>query len=93
MRKSFIFLISSLIILIVFAGCGGCNQSLGWGAMRFNKAHITIGEKDVCVEVESWHDNEIGCELKLKNGTSIYCAEGNYILVYGNCPICEKYEK
>ena len=58
--------------------------------MNFEKVHIALGTTDTCVEISSWHDNEIGCELKLKDGSSIYCSEGTYILVDGTCPICGK---
>lgn len=70
----------------------GCNESLGWGNYNFTKAHIYCGgEKGMCVEVESWHDNELGVELKLKDGKgSIYCSEGTYILLEDYCPICGK---
>ena len=84
------FIISIIITFSMIFTLTGCNESIGWGTLSFNKAHISLGGKDVCVEVESWHDNELGCELKLKNGTSIYCAEGTYILVDGTCPICGK---
>ena len=84
------FITGLLIFTSVLFMFTGCNESIGWGSFSFNRAHISIGTKDVCVEVESWHDNELGCELKLKNGTSIYCAEGTYILIDGVCPICGK---
>ena len=43
---------------------------------------------DKCFELDNWHDDERGCEVKLKNGSSIYLSEGTYILVEDYCPIC-----
>ena len=82
-------IILACILALSTFSLAGCNEGIGWGTFNFNRAHISVGSKDVCVEIQSWHDNELGCELKLKNGTSIYCAEGTYILIDGECPICK----
>lgn len=84
-------LLASIIALTSVFAFSGCNESLGMGNYSFKRAHIYLGgEKSVCVEVESWHDNEVGVELKLKGGHSIYCSEGTYMLVEDYCPICGK---
>ena len=83
-------LISSILIFASIFTFAGCNEAMGFGTFNFDRAHISVGGVDACVEVESWHDNEIGCELRLVNGTSIYLSEGTYILIDGECPICKK---
>ena len=85
-------ILSMLIVCLSLFTFSGCNESLGFGNYNFNKAHIYLGgEKGVCVEVDSWHDNEIGVELKLKDGKgTIYCSEGTYMMVENYCPICGK---
>lgn len=69
----------------------GCNQSMGLGNFTFNKIHIlTYSDQGFCVEIEKWHDNETGIEVKMKEGGSLYLSEGAYILVSDKCPICGK---
>ena len=86
--KKFIILIMMLTLtLLPLTGCS--NMSLGIGNYNFRKVHIsTPGGFDKCYELDNWYDNERGCEVKLKNGSSLFLSEGTYILVEDYCPIC-----
>ena len=87
--KKFVVLIMMLILTLFSFGLGGCNKSCSPGNYNFTKVHIsTPGGIDKCFELSSWHDNERGCEVKLKNGSSLFLSEGTYILVEDYCPIC-----
>lgn len=77
-----------ILIVICFIFSVGCNMSLGIGNYNFTKVHFSVGNSDGCEEISSWHDNELGCEVKLKSGNSLYLSEGTYILIEGECPIC-----
>lgn len=61
-------------------------MNYGWGNYSYTKVHI-FGQR--CYEIESWHDNSIGIEVKTKDYGSIYLSEGRYMLVEDKCPICE----
>ena len=84
-KRIFIIMFCSMFTLLTFTGC---NMSTGLGTFTFDKAHISVGDTSTCVKIQSWYDTELGCELKLENGTVIYCSEGTYILVNGDCPLC-----
>ena len=88
--KKLIALILILTLLTVFlASCG--NENLGFGNFTYTHARIGLaGDGGQCVDIQSWHDNEIGIELHLKNGDGIYCSEGTYILFKDKnaCPYC-----
>lgn len=87
MKKLIILIMSLILTVFTLSGCG--NMSVGLGNYNFRKVHIsTPGGFDKCCELDNWHDNERGCEVKLKNGSSIYLSEGTYILVEDYCPIC-----
>ena len=49
---------------------------------------MSVGGKESCKEILNWHDNEIGCEVTLKDRNSLYLSEGTYILIKDKCPIC-----
>lgn len=86
--KKLLICIFSLMWIFILAGCG--NQSLGIGNFNFDKVHIFSDTGDKCVELERWYDNDLGVEVKCKNGVSLYLSEGRYMLVSGKCPICNK---
>lgn len=82
-------LISSIVpflSLFTLTGCG--NEGLSFGNYSFKRVHFSVGSNECCAEIQSWHDNEIGCEVKLKDGNVLYLSEGSYILIKEECPIC-----
>ena len=83
---AFILVIITLALCLV--SCG--NKNLGFGNYDYTHACIGLGAESYCVNVDSWHNNEIGVELHLTGGNSIYCAEGTYILIEdaSRCPFC-----
>ena len=89
MKKMFIIFLTSVFSLFTFSGC---NEDLGFGNYSFKKAHINLDGQNngICVNIKSWHDNEVGCEVKMENGSSLYLSEGTYMLVEDYCPICGK---
>ena len=83
MRKLTIFL---LLVLYGFM-LTSCNMSCGLGNYNFNKVHcITTNE---CYTIISWHNNEMGIEVKTSEYGTLYFSEGTYILVEKECPICK----
>ena len=48
------------------------------------------GDSGQCFNISSWHDNELGVELHMANGDSMYCSEGTYLLFSdaSACPYC-----
>lgn len=81
-----------LIVSVMLVGCG--NMSVGVGNYEFKGIHIGTYNGVGCHEIESWHDNESGIEVKIKGGNSIYVSEGTtYILYEEECPICSKNNK
>lgn len=81
----------TLIILIVTCFCG-CNMSLGLGNFEFNKIHICTYNYSGCLDVEKWYDNSNGIEVRTEDYGTLYLAEGTYILVEDDCPICQEKE-
>ena len=81
-------IITSLICALC-ASMTGCNENLGFGSYTFRHARISDGTIGQCVTVNSWHDNDLGCEIHTPNGT-IYCSEGTYQLFENQtcCPYC-----
>lgn len=74
-------LIYSIIILVIcLTILVSCNVNLGLGAMKFNYVYIKTQNSYKCYEIASWRENDVGVEVKLKNGTSLFIAEGLYIL-------------
>lgn len=86
MKKLIILIMSLILTIFTLSGCG--NQDLSFGNYTFTKVHISVGGKEICREISSWHDNEIGCEVKLKDNNVLYLSEGTYILIKDKCPIC-----
>ena len=87
MKKVFAILIMVLVVSVCFVGCG--NENWGIGNYTFTHCHYSDGVKGQCVTVESWHDNELGCEIHTPAG-GIYLSEGTYQLYESNkvCPYC-----
>ena len=84
--KKIILAICMIIMLITMTACG--NQDLSFGNYTFNRVHFSVGGKEYCSELQSWRDNELGCEVKLEDGNVLYLSEGTYILIKDECPIC-----
>ena len=84
--KKFIVLI--MILILTLFTLTGCNMSCSPGNYNYNRVHISVGGKELCKEILNWHDNDIGCEVALKDGNSLYLSEGTYILIKDKCPIC-----
>ena len=76
-----------LAIILSLASCG--NENWGFGNYTFTHAHISLGGEGHCVKVDSWHDNELGCEIHTPDG-AIYLSEGTYQLFEKTktCPYC-----
>lgn len=77
------------IVALAAAGLCSCNQNIGLGNYSFTKVHITTSEHDKCVEISSWHNDDVGIEVKTKDYGSLYLSEGTYILIERECPICD----
>lgn len=75
-------------LIIAMSGCG--NMSVGVGNYTFKKVHINTLNYSGCLELESWHNNKRGIEVKTKEVGSLYLSEGTYILIGEKCPICDK---
>lgn len=92
MKRILSIILVCLICVFTFCGCSdikGCgNENIGFGGYSFYRVHISVGGKELCKEIQSWTDNEIGCEVKLKDGNVLYLSEGTYILIQNECPIC-----
>lgn len=69
----------------------GCNENVGFGNYRFTHAHFSDGFSSHCVEVNSWHDDEVGCEIHTPKG-SMFLSEGTYQLFESKetCPYCKE---
>lgn len=88
MRKLTILILAIVLILVSLVGCG--NMSMGAGNYTFEHVHFSDGVSGHCATVESWHDNEVGVEVKTTEYGSLYLSEGSYnLLTDGNkCPYC-----
>lgn len=87
MKRMIIFLVAVFALTLALTGCG--NANLGVGNYTFTHCHYSDGVEGQCVTVESWHDNELGCEIHTPTG-GIYLSEGTYQLYESNrvCPYC-----
>ena len=87
MKKIVLFMLSILMI-VSLAGCG--NTNIGFGNYTFAHVHFNDGVKGVCANVNSWHDNDIGCEVHTDEYGTLYLSEGTYILIEDGdkCPFC-----
>ena len=86
MKKMLIFVLCAVLLLALT----GCNENWGIGNYTFTHCHYSDGVEGQCVTVNSWHDNEVGCEIHTPDG-SIYLSEGTYQLYESNktCPYCD----
>lgn len=91
MKKVVCFLLV-LMLVFTFTTCG--NENWGFGNYTFTHVHISDGNTGYCATVDSWHDNEIGCELHTIEFGDMYCSEGTYFLFKkaSNCPYCNSGE-
>lgn len=91
MKKVVCFL---LVLMLVFTltACG--NENWGFGNYTYTHVHISDGNAGYCATVDSWHDNEIGCELHTIEFGDMYCSEGTYFLFEkaSKCPYCNNGE-
>lgn len=95
MKKLFL-LLTVLVMAILFVGCGegygceGCgNNNIGIGTYTFNYIHIFNDDgEDKCFEILSWKDDDVGIEVKLKDGNTLFVSEGRYLLSKNACPLC-----
>lgn len=90
--KKIIIIVITIIFMICLTGCG--NKDYGRGSNTFRRVHIfTHNGQDKCLEIQSWHDNEIGIEVHTKVYGALYLSEGTYMLCESECPICGKINK
>ena len=87
----------AIFVLVALMTCGLCacgNENWGFGNYTFNHVHFNDGVTGVCAEVDSWHDNDLGCEVHTKEFGTLYLSEGSYILVEQGykCPFCSDKE-
>lgn len=86
MKKLLVILVILAVLLLV--GCG--NASGASGNYQFNIIHISDNAGN-CVDcrVQTWYNtDQVGIEVLLTDGNSVFCSEGTYILAKDYCPIC-----
>ena len=90
--KKIIAVVFVIVICLSLCACG--NENWGFGNYTFAHVHFNDGVTGVCADVNSWHDNELGCEVHTSQFGTLYLSEGTYILIEnGNsCPFCSKGE-
>lgn len=86
--KKIIAILMGLVLIGTLCACG--NMSMGFGNFTFEKIHVDTYHHSGCFTVESWHDNEIGIEVKTKEAGSMYLSDGTYVLVSDDCPFCDR---
>ena len=85
--KKIIIVVIAIMLMICLTSCG--NNNIGFGSYTFRRVHIfTRNGQDKCLEIQSWHDNEIGIEVHTKVYGALYLSEGTYMLCELKCPIC-----
>lgn len=86
-KKLLVGLIAIILVIGLIVGCG--NENWGFGNYTFTHCHYSDGIEGQCVTVDSWHDNELGCEIHTPAG-GIYLSEGTYQLYESDkvCPYC-----
>lgn len=87
MKRIFAILMLVFAVGVYLTGCG--NENLGIGNYTFTHCHYSDGVEGHCVTVNSWHDNELGCEIHTPAG-GVYLSEGTYQLYESDkvCPYC-----
>lgn len=89
-KRLFALAVSLVFLLVTMCCLTGCgNENWGFGNYTFKHCHINDGSEGHCVTVDSWHDNEMGCEIHTPDG-GIYLSEGTYQLFESakTCPYC-----
>ena len=90
MKKTLLII---LAITLIFAPCatafGSCNYSVGPGKFTFRKVHICLEGVNRCIEIDKWHNDDVGIEVQSKQYGAIFFSEGTYILIENKCPICD----
>lgn len=86
--KKLIALLFALVFCLSLVACG--NENWGIGNYTYTHVHFAVGPQEVCANVKSWHDNELGCEVHTEEFGSIYLSEGTYVLMEDGdlCPHC-----
>ena len=90
--KKIISIFLCILLILMLVGCG--NMSIGLGSFSFNHIHFYDYTNSYCAEVEKWHDNTTGIEVKTDEYGTLFLSEGSYILI-GNksdCPFCSTIE-
>ena len=87
MKRMIVILVAVFALALALTGCG--NENWGVGNYTYTHCHYSDGVEGQCVTVDSWHDNELGCEIHTPTG-GIYLSEGTYQLYESNkvCPYC-----
>ena len=82
----------ALCLMLVLSLCACGNENWGIGNYTFTHVHFAVGSEGKCATVNSWHDNELGCEVHTAEYGSMYLSEGSYILIENGstCPYCGK---
>lgn len=104
MKKIICFILAAVIAFTI-VGCMVSSNSTGttihaaprnvswsWGSYGYYHICITAGSDHVCYDIEKWYDaEEIGIEVKIKNGDHIFVCEGQYILFgqSSDCKFCK----
>lgn len=88
MKSKFLVLAGAALMALSLSSCG--NMGMGAGNYSFDKVHILDGgaTQGHCEKITKWYNDDMGVEIKLESGGSLYLSEGTYILVSGRCPIC-----
>ena len=82
MKKLLLLLTVALSTLTLSA----CNMDMGWGNYHFTKIHYVPTNE--CFAIISWHDNEMGVEVKTEDYGTLYFSEGTYVMIEDKCPFC-----
>jgi len=86
--KKFIAAIILVAMILVLCGCG--NVSYGLGNYTFKHIHVCdFSGSCADLTVKTWHDNEVGIEVKTEEAGPLFLSEGTYILFDDKCPICD----
>jgi hypothetical protein len=93
MKKILTIIMSIILLILVFTGCG--NMSLGLGNFNYEKIHIDTYHYSGCFTIVKWYDGDAGIEVLTEEVGSIFLSEGTYMLLEGHkdCPFCEAKNK
>lgn len=85
MKKIVCLVLAALMIALL----AGCNYTVGVGQLEFKGIHCAdFAGNSRDLTIVSWHNNDIGIEVKTEEAGSLFCSEGTYILFEDECPIC-----